>query len=74
MTDGVGAALWALRMLLLWLGGILAARGVGDQDLWGDLANTLPGAMVAGGAAWWSWRARRRQINTPPPPSDEGQR
>lgn len=67
MTDARGAALWAARMLLLWFGGWLAARGIGDAELWDGLAHVLSGALVAAGGALWSWRARRAQIAAEPP-------
>ena len=61
-AEATGAALWAVRMILLWLGGWLAARGVGDNELWGGLADVGSGALVALVGALWSWRARRAQI------------
>ena len=39
--EAKGAALWGLRMVLLWLGGWLASRGVGDSDLWGGLFSRI---------------------------------
>lgn len=62
MADGMGAALWAVRMLLLFLGGWLSARGIGDRELWGDLANGLAGPVVMIGASIWSYRARKAQL------------
>nr|WP_314073842.1 hypothetical protein [uncultured Roseococcus sp.] len=67
MTDARGAALWAARMVLLWLGGWLAARGVGDAELWAGLADVGAGALVALVGALWSWRARRAQLAAEPP-------
>jgi len=66
-SEATGAALWAVRMLLLWAGGVLAARGVGDAELWGGLADVGSGALVALVGALWSWRARRAQIAMEPP-------
>nr|WP_314072200.1 hypothetical protein [uncultured Roseococcus sp.] len=66
MTDARGAALWAARMILLWLGGWLAARGVGDAELWAGLADVGAGALVALFGALWSWRARRAQLAAEP--------
>lgn len=63
-----GAALWAVRMTLLWLGGWLASRGVGDNELWSGLADVASGALVAAAGALWSWRARRAQLAAEPRP------
>lgn len=62
MDGGIGAALWAVRMLLLVLGGWLSARGIGDRELWGDVANTAAGPIVMIGGAFWSYRARKAQL------------
>lgn len=67
MTDARGAALWAARMILLWLGGWLAARGIGDAELWDGLAEVGSAALVALVGAIWSWRARRAQLAAEPP-------
>lgn len=62
MDSGIGAALWAVRMMLLCLGGWLSARGIGDRELWGDVANNAAGPLVMIGASVWSYRARRAQL------------
>jgi len=66
--EATGAALWAVRMMLLWAGGWLAARGIGDNELWGGLADAGSGALVAMAGALWSWRARRAQLAAEPKP------
>jgi hypothetical protein len=76
----MGAALWAVRMLLLFAGGWLSARGVGDSQLWDGLANHLAGPLVMIGASLWSYRARQAQLahipesarREPQPPSIPG--
>lgn len=57
---------WAVRMLLLALGGWLTKAGVGDADLWGNLAGTLAGPIVLAGTAVWSWCATRAQVRAMP--------
>jgi hypothetical protein len=57
---------WAVRMLLLALGGWLTRAGVGDAGLWGNLADTLSGPLVVAGTAVWSWRATRAQVDALP--------
>ncbi|WP_421992357.1 hypothetical protein [Roseococcus sp.] len=59
---------WAVRMLLLALGGWLTRAGVGDAGLWGNVADTLAGPLVVAGTAIWSWRATRVQVETPAEP------
>lgn len=56
-------AMWLARILLLQAGGFLAARGIGDAPLWEAVA----GAVLAGGAAVWSWHARRQALASVPP-------
>jgi hypothetical protein len=56
-------AMWLARVLLLQAGGFLAARGIGDAALWEAVA----GAILAGGAAVWSWYARKRALAAVPP-------
>ncbi len=68
MTDEMrGVALWAVRMALLWLGGFLSARGIGDSDLWGGLVDNLAGVVVMAGTALWSYYARKAQLAAVPP-------
>lgn len=52
---------WAVRMLLLALGGWLTRAGVGDDQLWGSLTDILAGPLVLAGTAVWSWRATKAQ-------------
>lgn len=66
--EATGAALWAVRMLLLWAGGWLAARGIGDNELWSGLADAGSGALVALVGAVWSYRARKAQLAAEPKP------
>lgn len=66
-AEFTGAALWAVRMLLLWLGGWLVARGVGDAAMWSSMADACSGAVVALLGAVWSWYARRAQLAAEPP-------
>ena len=59
---------WAVRMLLLAVGGWLTrAFSVGDDVLWGNLADTLAGPIVVAGTAFWSWRATNAQVQQDPP-------
>jgi hypothetical protein len=64
-----GVALWAVRMVLLWLGGYLTARGVGDAALWSGVADQVAGALVMLAASLWSYRARKAQLAALPPES-----
>jgi len=66
-SEVTGATLWAIRMMLLWVGGIMAARGIGDAQLWGGFADIGSGALVAMIGALWSWRARRAALAQEPP-------
>lgn len=60
---------WAVRMLLLALGGWLTrAFSVGDDQLWGNIADTLAGPLVVAGTAVWSWRATKAQVQAPAEP------
>ena len=68
MSEGLGAALWAVRMLLLSLGVWLTARGIGDAELWGGLANNIAGPIVWICAGFWSYRARQAQLAHVPGP------
>jgi hypothetical protein len=57
---------WAVRMLLLALGGWLTRAGVGDAGLWANVADTLAGPLVVAGTAIWSWLATRAQVEALP--------
>lgn len=59
---------WAVRMLLLALGGWLTRAGVGDDQLWGGLTDILAGPIVLASTALWSWRATKAQVETPAEP------
>nr|WP_314074414.1 hypothetical protein [uncultured Roseococcus sp.] len=63
---------WAVRMLLLALGGWLTRVGIGDAGLWGNVADTLAGPLVVAGTAVWSWYATRAQIEAPPEDRERG--
>ena len=71
MTDGRGAAMWAVRMILIWAGAWLASHGVGDAQLWGGFANAVApeaaGALVSLVGLILSWRARKQQLAAEPP-------
>ncbi|RVT96263.1 hypothetical protein EOD42_14215 [Rhodovarius crocodyli] len=63
-----GVLLWAVRMGLVALGSALAAHGVGDKDLWEQVATQVAGPAVAMIGIVLSYRARKKQIAAPPPP------
>lgn len=52
---------WAVRMLMLALGGWLTKAGYGDDQLWGGITDALAGPLVLAGTAFWSWRATKAQ-------------
>lgn len=54
--------LWLARVLLLQLGGVLTARGIGDAALWEAVA----GGVIGVGTAAWSWHARQAALKAPP--------
>jgi len=61
---------WAVRMLLLALGGwITRAFSFGDDALWGSIADAAAGPLVIVGTAIWSWRATKAQVQAPAEPA-----
>lgn len=63
METTQGAALWALRMCLIYAGGRLTAAGYGDDALWTEVI----GVTVTLVGIAWSYFARRAAQNEVPP-------
>ena len=55
--------LWLIRVAGMSLGPALAARGIGDEALWSEVAGAT--AFVA--SAVWSYLARQQAVATVPP-------
>jgi len=62
MDTTKGAALWALRMLMLAIGGRLTAAGYGDAAFWDQAAGIAVLALTGA----WSWYERRKALAKPP--------